>query len=125
MVDLWLDPLEVNDKIELQPIFFQQSKAIILESSYSELEHLANIMQENPNLEIRIEGHTDNVGKPEDLLRLSEDRANAIRDFLTKKGVDGRRVQTIGYGPKFPINDNSTDELRSLNRRVEVRITKI
>ena len=125
LVDLWLDPLEVNDKIELRPIFFQQSKALILDSSFRELERLANILQENPSLEIRIEGHTDNVGKAEDLLRLSEDRANAIRDFLITKGVSPNRVQTVGYGPKFPINDNTSDERRAENRRVEIRITKI
>ena len=124
-IDLWLSPLEVNDKIELQPIYFQQSKAIILENSYPELEHLVRILEENPKLEIRIEGHTDNVGKAEDLLRLSEERANAIRDFLTNKGIKTSRIQTVGHGPKFPISDNSSDEQRAQNRRVEVRITKI
>ena len=124
-IDLWLDPLEVDDKIELLPIYFQQSKAIILESSYPELERLAQILQENATLEIRIEGHTDNVGKAEDLLRLSEDRAHAIRNFLVEKGVASSRIQSIGFGPKFPISDNSTDELRAKNRRVEIRITKI
>lgn len=124
-VDLWLDPLEVNDKIALQPIYFQQSKAIILEISYPELDRLARILQENQGLEIRIEGHTDNVGKAEDLLRLSEERANAIRDFLVQKGISQTRLQTVGLGPKFPISDNSTDELRAQNRRVEIRITKI
>lgn len=124
-IDLWLDPLEVNDKIELQPIYFQQSKSIIIESSYPELERLANILFENPKLEISIEGHTDNVGKAEDLLRLSEERSNAIRDYLVGKGIERSRIQTIGYGPKFPISDNTTDDLRAKNRRVEIRITKI
>ncbi|TNE59850.1 MAG: hypothetical protein EP344_08190 [Bacteroidetes bacterium] len=124
-VDLWLNPLEVNDKIELRPIYFQQSKPVILEESYLELERLASIMGESPNLEIRIEGHTDNVGKAEDLLQLSEERAAAIRNFLINNGIDGKRIQTIGHGPKFPISDNSTDELRAQNRRVEVVITKI
>ena len=124
-VDLWLDPLKVDDKIVLRPIYFQQSKAIILEDSYPELERLAIILTDNPGLEIRIEGHTDNVGKAEDLLHLSEDRANAIRTFLIDKGIAGSRIQTIGYGPKNPITDNSTDELRAQNRRVEIIITKI
>ena len=124
-IDLWLDPLQVDDKIELQPIYFQQSKAIILDKSHAELERLATIMVDNPSLEIRIEGHSDNIGQVEDLIQLSVDRANAIRDFLVSKSIDGRRVQTIGHGPKFPINDNSTDELRAQNRRVEIVITKI
>jgi outer membrane protein OmpA-like peptidoglycan-associated protein len=124
-VDLWLDPLEVNDKIELEPIYFKQSQSVILEKSYPELEHLVSIMLENPSLEIQIEGHTDNVGQLEDLLRLSEERAAAIRDFLVHKAITEHRIRIVGHGPKFPINDNSTDDLRSENRRVEFVITKI
>lgn len=124
-VDLWLDPLEVDDKIELRPIFFQQSKAVIIEKSYPELERLAAILAENTSLEIQVEGHTDNVGKAEELLLLSEQRATAIRDYLIGKGIDSRRISTIGYGPKYPLSDNTNDDLRANNRRVEVRITKI
>lgn len=124
-LDLFLDPLEVNAKIELRPIFFQQSKAIILEESYSELERLANLLLESPNIHIRVEGHTDNIGRAEDLLRLSEERANAIRDFLVNKGCAASRFQTKGLGAGFPLNDNSSDEHRAKNRRVEVIITKI
>ncbi len=124
-VDLWLDPLEVDDKIELRPIYFQQSTAAILEKSYPELERLAGILIENPGLEIRIEGHTDNVGKAEDLLLLSEKRADAIRDFLIGKSIEGRRISSIGHGPKFPVSANTSEEQRAQNRRVEVRITKI
>ncbi|MFZ4783805.1 MAG: hypothetical protein ACOYLC_15935, partial [Armatimonadaceae bacterium] len=60
-LDLLLDPLGVNSKIELRPIFFQQSKAIILEESFGELERLANLLLETPTLQIRVEGHTDNI----------------------------------------------------------------
>ncbi len=124
-IELLLNPLEVNAKIELRPIFFQQSKAVVLEASYEELERLVTILQESPNLHIRIEGHTDNVGKAEDLLQLSEDRANAIRDFLIKKGCASNRIETKGYGAKIPINTNDSDELRAKNRRVEIIITKV
>lgn len=124
-VDLYLDPLELNATIDLQPIFFQQSKPIILEESFPELERLASTMLELPKLCIRVEGHTDNLGKAEDLIRLSEERAKAIKDFLIQKGVSANRVDTIGYGAKFPKSDNTSDELRAQNRRVEVRITKL
>ncbi|MFN0215628.1 MAG: OmpA family protein [Saprospiraceae bacterium] len=124
-VDLLLDPLELNAKIELRPIFFQQSKSIILEESYGELERLASILLETPNLQIRIEGHTDNIGKAEDLYRLSEERAGSIRSFLIEKGCASSRIETKGWGPKYPINDNNTEELRSKNRRVEIIVTKI
>lgn len=124
-VELLLNPLEVNAKIELRPIFFQQSKAIILEESYGELERLASLLLESPNLHIRIEGHTDNIGKAEDLYRLSEERAQALRDFLVKKGCAPGRIEIKGWGPKFPISGNDSEEQRAKNRRVEVVITKI
>lgn len=124
-IDLYLDPLEVGSKIELQPIYFQQSKAVILDRSYPELSRLASLLLENPQMRIRVEGHTDNVGKAAELLELSRQRAQAIKTFLTEKGVSADRIETIGHGPKYPLNDNSSDELRAQNRRVEVRITKI
>ncbi len=124
-IDLYLNPLQVNSKIELRPIYFQQSKAVILEASYSELERLSTLLLESPNLHIRIEGHTDNIGKAEDLYRLSEERANALRDFLVSKGCASARIETKGWGPKFPINTNDSEEMRSKNRRVEIVVTKI
>lgn len=124
-IDLFLAPLAVGSKIELQPIFFQQSKAIILDQSYPELSRLATLMIDNPNLHIRIEGHTDNIGQPTDLQKLSEDRAKAIRDFLTNKGVSADRMETIGHGARQPLTENDNEESRAKNRRVEIRITKI
>ena len=124
-IDLYMDPAEVNARIPLQAIFFQQSKAIILESSYPELERLCGVLKENPGLQIRIEGHTDNIGKAEDLMLLSEQRASAIRDYLVEKGITPNRLEVVGHGPKFPLTDNSTDAMRQKNRRVEIVITKI
>lgn len=124
-LDLPMTSLEVNDKIELETILFQQSKDIILEESYSALEKLIDTMKEMPSLHIRIEGHTDNVGKVEDLLHLSEQRAQAVKTYLVNKGIDSKRIETIGYGDKFSLNDNSTENLRALNRRVEFIIIKI
>ncbi len=124
-VELWLNPLEVNAQIELRPIFFQQSKAIILEESYPELERLAVLLRETPSLQIRVEGHTDNIGREEDLQQLSKDRAVAIRNFLIDKGIDPVRILAVGLGAKYPLNSNESDEQRSKNRRVEVRVAKI
>lgn len=124
-IDLYLEPLQEGSKIELRPIFFQQSKAIILEPSYPELQRLADILIENPNMAIRVEGHTDNMGKAEDLLQLSRDRAQAVKDFLVERGIHADRIETVGHGAQFPLTENDSDEERSQNRRVEVRITKI
>ena len=123
--DLLMGPLEKGSKITLPPIYFQQSKAEILENSYGALESLAGLLTENPGMSIKIDGYTDNIGKAEDLIQLFEARANAIRNYLTEKGVSPERVETEGRGPADPINDNSTDELRQQNRRVEIHVTKI
>ena len=125
VVDLLIDPLEEGSKIELQPIFFQQSTASILEQSYGELNNLTDILTNMPSIHIQIDGHTDNNGKEEDLIQLSLARANAVKDFLITKGIDGARIKTTGQGSIKPLNDNTTDELRQQNRRVEVVVTKI
>ena len=122
--EMEMDPLEKDSLIALQPIFFQQSKAIILEKSFSELQYLADLLLENPGIHILIEGHTDNIGKADDLIQLSSDRANAVKAFLLQQGIAPERIETTGHGPKFPLNDNTSDDLRQRNRRVEIRITR-
>jgi outer membrane protein OmpA-like peptidoglycan-associated protein len=123
-LDLYMNPLSAGNTIKLKPIFFQQSRDIILEQSYPELSKLADLLQKNPEIHIRVEGHTDNVGRPSDLLRLSEDRAVAVKNFLTEQGIHGERIQTKGFGASKPLNKNQGLEERKANRRVEVVITK-
>lgn len=123
--DLFIEPLEEGSKIALKPIFFQQSKAIILEQSFPELDALAQLLSNTPSMRIKITGHTDNIGKLEDLYQLSQERAAAVKTYLMGKGIGEERIQAEGLGPNEPMNDNSSDDLRQLNRRVEVVITKI
>lgn len=125
-LDLYLDPMQVNAKIELKPIFFEQSKAIVLEESYASLDELAEFLNENWTVSIRIEGHTDNQGDKLALQKLSEERAKAIKKYLVyKKFIQPLRIETVGMGDKRPLNNNGTNKLRAKNRRVEVIITKI
>lgn len=125
-VDLYLNPMELNAKVELKPIFFEQSKAVVLERSYASLDELAEFLKENWTVSIRIEGHTDNQGDKKALQKLSEERANAIKEYLVfKKFIQPLRIETVGMGDKVPLNGNVTEELRAKNRRVEVVITKI
>ena len=125
-VNFEIEPMEVDAKVELKPIFFERSKAVVLEKSYAALDELADFLNENWNVYIRIEGHTDNRGDKNALQQLSDDRANAIKNYLVqKKFVQPLRIETIGFGAKKPLNNNSTDELRAKNRRVEVVITKV
>ena len=71
---------------------------------------------------VRIEGHTDNVGKRKENVTLSQARADAVKEYLIRGGVGEKQVTAMGYGPKRPIASNSTREGRKLNRRVEFRL---
>ncbi|MEM9824686.1 MAG: OmpA family protein, partial [Bacteroidota bacterium] len=125
-IDLALKPLEVGSKIDLNTIYFQQSTPIIREHSLPELAYLAEIMIENKSLVISIEGHTDNQGGEKELQFLSEKRAEVIKNYLIhKKGIQGNRIQTAGFGDAQPVNDNSSEAKRRQNRRVEVKVIKV
>jgi outer membrane protein OmpA-like peptidoglycan-associated protein len=126
VVNLSLDPIEVNGKISLPPIFFQQSEATILPKSYNVLNHLVEILKDHRSLHILIEGHTDNAGTENSLLELSERRALAIKDFLVQKKINPDRLTTEGLGSRQLIFTNAVNETqRQRNRRVEVKITKV
>lgn len=121
-VQLFLDPVEEGMTISLSDtVYFKQSEAVILEKSHRALDELAQFLEENPGVSIRIEGHTDNVGEPASLQRLSEERAEAVKAYLvTQSGIAPSRISSRGYGAQRPLNDNSTETLRAQNRRVEV-----
>ena len=125
LLDLSLLPFGVNEQIVLNPFYFTQSKATILPISIPEIERLAAILKENPSMSIRIEGHTDNLGKVTDLQKLSEDRASAIKEALIAKGILAARMEVKGFGGTRPVSNNESDDDRKKNRRVEVIITKI
>ncbi len=119
-----IDPIKVDSRITMQAIQFVRSSDQILETSHAELERLANLLKLHPSLQITILGHTDSVGDAWALYQLSQSRAVAIKRFLVKAGIQSFRIATKGMGPSQPITDNSSEELRAINRRVEVLITK-
>ena len=80
--------------------------------------------QTKKTMVIEIAGHTDNVGQPEANKKLSQDRADAVRNYLIKKGVKALNVQAKGYGDSQPIATNNSDAGKQKNRRTEVRIIK-
>lgn len=121
-----MDPMTPGSKIDLDPVYFTQSKAEIKEESYPALDKLAAYLQENYFVTVLIKGHTDNQGEEESLLQLSKDRAQAVKTYLVyKRLINPLRVETMGLGASDPLTDNSTDELRSHNRRVEVEIIRV
>ncbi|MFC5270830.1 OmpA family protein [Adhaeribacter terreus] len=122
--DLFLVPFEVGAKITLNNIFFAQSRSYLRESSFSELNRLVKIMKENPSVVIRLEGHTDNQGDSKLNMQLSIDRVNAVRKYLTDKGIEKKRIETVGFGDSKPVASNAKEETRRLNRRVEFTVLK-
>jgi outer membrane protein OmpA-like peptidoglycan-associated protein len=124
-ITLVVDSVAEGVNISLNPIFFRRSTPVIMKDSYSELEYLADVLRRFPEIHVRIEGHTDSNGTPETLLKLSEDRASEVRKFLIRCKVNPKRIDTAGFGATKPISTNNTEDTRQLNRRVEVKITKI
>ncbi|MEX0914268.1 MAG: OmpA family protein, partial [Wenzhouxiangellaceae bacterium] len=78
------------------------------------------LLESEPDKDIRIEGHTDSTGPAALNLRLSEARANAVNDALIERGIDAARLKAVGMGEDFPIATNQTEEGRASNRRVDV-----
>lgn len=111
----------VEKQIQMGKIYFYQNRPQIREDSYYELNRLVKKMKDEPGLSILVEGHTDDAGKPEDALILSEQRAKGIKEYLVFKGVSADRIKTVGYGSSRPLNGNTTEEERKENRRVEIK----
>jgi OOP family OmpA-OmpF porin len=111
-------------KIELkQTVFFDTNKATIKAVSFGLLDQVALALQDNPKLVVEVQGHTDSQGADAFNLKLSQSRAESVRAYLMRKGVDARRMDPRGYGENVPIADNRTGDGRSQNRRVEFVIT--
>ena len=107
----------------LRNIYFDYGTAKFREESYDELNKLENMMRNNNKLVVEIAGHTDNVSSASFNLKLSQKRANAVREYLISKGIDASRVTAVGYGEERPLASND-DEIdgRELNRRVEFEV---
>lgn len=103
----------------LQGIQFETGKSNIKPVSFKILDDVAKVLFENPTYLVEIQGHTDNVGKKDANKTLSENRAQAVRDYLIKKGIDQKRMTASGYGDTKPVLPNTTSANRAKNRRVE------
>ena len=101
-------------------ILFDTAKTEIKPESLPMIAEIATMMRENPDMRLRIEGHTDSVGTPENNLLLSEGRARAVRDALIVRGIAADRLASVGYGQEKPLADNAAEPGRAKNRRVEL-----
>lgn len=122
--ELKLVPIVQGSTVALNNIFFEFGRAALREDSFPELNRLIDVLNENQGLVIEIQGHTDNVGSDESNLKLSQDRAEAVRTYLLSKKVAVTRVQSVGYGESRPIASNDTVEGQAKNRRVEFVIVR-
>ena len=101
-------------------IHFESDKATIQPDSEQTLKQIAQLLQNDPNLKLRVEGHTDATGSKEANKVLSQQRATAVIAWLGQHGVDRSRLSAVGFGDSKPIADNSTEEGKAKNRRVEL-----
>ncbi|MBE6327449.1 MAG: OmpA family protein [Bacteroidales bacterium] len=103
-------------------IQFETNNAVIKSSSYPILNRVVTMMKKNPSYKLHISGHTDNVGKPAQNLKLSKERAAAVVKYLTKKGIKSSRLRSDGFGGTKPVASNKTEKGKALNRRVDFEV---
>ncbi|MBI1307893.1 MAG: OmpA family protein [Bacteroidetes bacterium] len=117
-------PKEAQDKVDMaaKNIYFETGSSTIKQESFGNLDSIVAILLTYPTLDADIEGYTDDVGDDDDNQKLSQERADAVRNYIISKGVDGNRLTSTGYGEKNPIAKNNSDENRAKNRRVEVHL---
>ncbi len=111
--------VKLGEKFQFSAIQFEPSKSYLLSSSYETLDAMADWLKKHPKNIIEIEGHTDKGKNYEYNMNLSQDRANAVMNYLVQRGVNPNQLKAKGYGSTKPIADNETIEGRKLNRRVE------
>ena len=122
-------PLKVqvvgDEIIILEKVFFKTNKAVIESRSYNLLDQVTSVLKFHPEIrKVLIEGHTDNAGKRDKNMKLSQDRAEAVKTYLVGKGLPAARLQAQGFGPDRPVADNKSSRGREANRRVQFKIAE-
>lgn len=122
VVNIELEKIRTGSIVVLNNIFFDLDKYELKEKSRAELAKIVRFMTSNPAVRIEVSGHTDNLGTNDYNLGLSEKRAQAVTKYLIDSGINRARIVPKGYGATMPIGDNSTEDGRQLNRRIEFKI---
>ncbi len=120
--DIELTP--INQTVRLNHLIFDMGRAVIKSVSFTELDELVAVMKADTKMEIQLEGHTDNQGNAEKNLALSQERVDAVKKYLSSKGIAKNRINTKAFGGTQPLATDKTEEARALNRRVEMRVLK-
>lgn len=122
--ELKLIPIEVGQSIRLNNIFFDTGKSELRPESGPELDRLVTTLNDQPKMTIEVRGHTDNTGSNALNEKLSQDRADAVREYFISKGIEPDRIGSKGFGETKPVSTNDTEAGRQQNRRVEFVILK-
>jgi len=119
-----LTPLDVGATIRLNKVYFERGTSELLEESFAELDQVVDMMKENPTVKIELSGHTDNQGDSKLNIKLSQERVEKAKRYLTEHGIESKRIKGKGYGGSKPEASNASEKTRKLNRRVEITILK-
>jgi len=123
--DIYLTPLEVNQKVVMNNVFFEPNKAVLLGESDHEIDRLVKMMKKNPSMEVEIGGHTNPSKAPDSFHnKLSKERAQAVYDYLIKEGVKESHLSFKGYGKTVPLDEGRSVNEKMKNMRVEFMITR-
>ncbi|MFP4065019.1 MAG: OmpA family protein [Bacteroidales bacterium] len=120
--DIELQPVKEGAAVVLRNIFFETDHYVLQEASYYELERLKRFMEDNPDVQVEIRGHTDSTGLFEYNMELSENRARSVYNYLTAQGISPGRLSYKGFADTMPLDTNETAEGRANNRRTEFRV---
>jgi outer membrane protein OmpA-like peptidoglycan-associated protein len=116
-------PVDKTTWFSFDRLDFETGSATLKPTSAEQLKNIAEIMKAYPKVALKIGGYTDNVGNADANLKLSQKRAENTMQETVKSGVDAKRLEAQGYGEKHPVADNSTEEGRAKNRRIDLRVT--
>lgn len=120
--DLFIVPIEVGVPFRLNNIFFDFDKSVLKKESFPELDRMLILMNDNPDMQFEIAGHTDWIGSDKYNNVLSQKRADAVYNYFVENGIAKSRLTPAGYGESKPVATNATDQGRAKNRRVELII---
>jgi outer membrane protein OmpA-like peptidoglycan-associated protein len=122
--DLLMVPIAIGETVKLNNVFFEAGLPTLKSESYPELDRLVKVLIDNPGIYIELEGHTDAKGNADALMKLSQERVDAVKAYLVKNNIPAERITGTGYGASKPVAPSDTEENSRLNRRVSLKIVK-
>jgi OOP family OmpA-OmpF porin len=115
---------QIDAEVEGKTIEFALDSWVISEGGAGLLDRIAGILETHPDLRVQVQGHTDALGEEAYNIYLSQQRADAVREYLVGRGVSGDQITSVGFGSSMPEADNATREGRRMNRRIEFHVRK-